>query len=102
MDQVDFRGGWNSFWGAISDQLGGITTILTWVGMLMVLGSVLGWIWQKRRGGGGGGQGLTGVFIVMFIGALLAAPGAIIPGVLGIIDWVGNVIIALVNRASEG
>lgn len=101
MEQVDFQGGWNSFWGAISGQLGGLGTILTWVGMLMVLGSVIGFIWQKRRGGGGG-QGLAGVFIVMFIGALLAAPGALIPGLLGIIDWVGNVIIALVNRASQG
>lgn len=94
---VDFSGGWNTFWGAISGELGGVTTLLTVIGMLMVLGSVLGYIWMKRRNANVK-DGLSGVFIVMFVGAVLAAPGALIPLVLTIVDWAANAVLALLQR----
>ncbi|MCL6424365.1 hypothetical protein Bequi_13425 [Brachybacterium sp. JHP9] len=98
--KVNFAGGWDTVWGAVSGQLGGVATLLTVIGMLMVLFSVLAWIYQKRRGANM--QGLGGVFVVLFIGAVMAAPGAIIPGILRIIDWVANGLIALVNSTSRG
>lgn len=97
--KVDFSGGWSSLWGAISGQLGGVLTILTWVGVIMVVFSVMGWVYQKRKGGGMG-QGASGVFITLFVGAVLCAPQLLIPAVLGILDFVANSLLSLIQRAS--
>ena len=100
MGDVNFSGGWDTFWGAISAELGGVMTALTVIGTLLVVCSVLSWIWQKRRGGNAA-QGLGGVFIFIFIGAVLAAPGLLIPGILSIIDWIANAIAALISDVSS-
>lgn len=101
MDEVDFSGGWDTFWGAIKEQIGGVADLLTIIGMLMVLGSIIGWIWKKKRSGGQVTEGLGGVLIVLFIGCVFAAPGAIIPAILSLVDYAGNAVVALVQRFGE-
>lgn len=99
MDKVDFSGAWNTFWGSISGSLGGLSTFLAVIGMLMVVFSAIGWLWQKRRGGGFA-QGSSGLLITMTVGACLAAPSALIPLILGIFDFAANSMIAFFERIS--
>lgn len=95
MDEVDFSSGWDQVWSAISGSMGdGLTDLLTVVGVILVIFAIITWLWQRRRGGGGGGGG--GLVYMIIIGAILAAPGAIIPAFLTIIDLVVNAALNLI------
>lgn len=91
MDEVDFSSGWDQVWSAISGSMGeGLTDLLTVVGVLLVVFAIVVWFWQRRRGGGNNGGGSSGLIYTIIVGAILAAPGAIIPAFLTIIDLVAN------------
>lgn len=101
MDKVNLAGGWNTLWGAISGVVGGqVMTILTIIGVIMVIASVAVYIFNKRRGGGVA-QGLGSVLWTLVAGALLAAPQVIIPLLLTLLDLVINALIAIF-RATQG
>lgn len=95
----NFSSSWNTFWSAISGQLGGVLTIMTWVGVVLVVFSVVGWIYKKRQGGSLS-QGLSGVFITMVVGMVLCSPQLLIPLILRIVDFVANTAASLLQRAS--
>lgn len=104
--KVDLSSGWNKFWTELEKASGiqGIFTLMTAIGALMVVGSVLKWMWDKRRsgGGGGGGKGSEGVLWTLVVGCMLAAPNLLIPAILTVIDIVANIFINLFKSTAGG
>lgn len=96
---VNLKGGWTSFWTAITAGFPTITTMMTIVGVILVVFALVKWAWDRRRGGGmaQGAQPLWGALIP---GAILAAPDMLFPILLGILDLVINVVISLINAAT--
>jgi hypothetical protein len=99
-DTVNLAGGWKDFWETISGTLGGITTLMNVVGMLIVVFAVVKMLWDKRKSGGGGGGGGSGSNIgyAILIGAILSAPGLIIPNILTIIDLLANALAKIISK----
>jgi hypothetical protein len=86
---INLSGDWTSLWNPISSQLGPVMTILSWAGVLIVVGGVAKWAWDRKKGMPGRHGG---VLWALAIGALLAAPGVVIPIILGLADVVVNAI----------
>lgn len=85
---------WSTAWGAISGALGtNVTTLLGVIGVFMVVGGVVGWLWERRKGGGSHSK----LFYSIVIGAILSAPGFIIPMILTLADGIANGIAALLG-----
>lgn len=99
---VNLAGGWDDFWGGLKGAPGfeGIAALATALGAILVVGAVLKWLWEKRRGGGGGGKGSEGILWALALGAVLAAPGGLIPLLLTVLDFVANGIIGVFERTS--
>lgn len=86
---VDFAGGWNKVWSAVSGVMGqGLANLLTAIGVILIVAAIFKWFWDRRRGGGGGGG--TPLVMAIVIGTILAAPQVVIPIFLKIVDWVAN------------
>lgn len=85
----NLAGAWSSFWGAISGSAGinNLTTILAIVGMLLIVGALVKFVWDKRRGGGGNSQA---VIWTMIVGGILAGPNVFIPLLLTLADFIVN------------
>lgn len=96
-DRVNFHGNWTTFWGAAQGQLGGILTLLGIIGLLLVAGAVIMWIYRKSRGGGGNTSGLVWTIVV---GAILASPNFLIPMLLRVIDFFINTIAAVLRTGA--
>lgn len=94
MAGVNLSGGWSTFWGAVRPNVGGLMTLLTIAGMLIVLGAIFKYFWDKRRGGGGNTSGLMWSLL---IGAILAGPDLFIPGILKIADLFINAVLSLLK-----
>lgn len=87
---VNLAAAWAGLWGKVSGgSAAGLITLLTWVGVGMVAFAILKWAWSRRRGGAQ--AGLLGW--PMFVGAALAAPNAVIPAVLWVIDLLANAVV---------
>lgn len=95
-DEVNFSSGWKTLWSGLTDagNMTNVMKILTAVGVILLLLSLGGWIWGKRKGGSLG-QGTGGVLIVLIIGCALSAPNLLIPAILGVVDGIGNGIAGL-------
>lgn len=99
-DQINLAGAWGEFWGAISGAAGGILTLLAWAGVVIVIGAIVAWLFERKRGGGMmSGQKSQGLIWAIVLGALMAGPEVIIPALLKITDWVANTILNLLNTA---
>lgn len=94
---LDLSGAWSAFWRGISSGLGNLPMALAIIGMLIIVGGLVKFFWDKRRGGGGNTSQLAWTSIV---GSLLAAPNLILPLLLGIIDLVVNMIVKLVKSVN--
>ncbi len=91
LTDINLESSWNTLWGNIQQSVGSLLTILGYVGMLLVVGSVLKWLWDRRRGQGGQGfQAHSHVVYTLVLGAVLAAPDVMIPWMLGALDAVAN------------
>jgi hypothetical protein len=105
-DKINLSSGWTTFWEGISGSLGGLPTLMTAIGALLVVGAIGKWMWEKRRGGGGGGGGgggkSEGIIWALALGAMLAAPNLLIPIFLKTLDIVANGIVAVYNNAAGG
>ena len=90
-------GAWDSFWGTVSGSngIGSLFNILAWVGLLLIVSAIVKFIWDKRRGGGGNSQA---VVFALLVGGLLAAPNMLIPLVLRLVDFVINLVAALLRN----
>lgn len=96
---VNLKGGWETFWDAITAGFPTITNMMTIIGVILVVFALLKWAWDRRRGGGMG-QGAQPLWGALIPGAILAAPDMLFPILLGILDLVINVVISLINAAT--
>ncbi len=91
---VDLKGGWDTFWGAVSAPLSDLVNLLTVIGALLVIGSIIVYFWRRRRGG----DTPAPLMWTLLVGAILCAPDAILPLFLGLLDAIANAGIALFKR----
>ena len=93
---VDFASSWTTLWNSVSGSISGLTKILGIIGLLLVVGSVLKWLWDRRRGGVGGGfQAHSHILFTLVLGAVLAAPNFMIDWMLVILDTIVNAIASI-------
>lgn len=100
-EEVNLKASWGKFWGDFSLAVGTqLLGMITMVGMLLVVGAVLKWLWDRRRSGGGMGGGMGGANTVMWtllLGATLAAPGLLIPLFLQLLDGIANAFVSIIH-----
>lgn len=96
-ETVDLSLSWDQFWGSFRTAVGEeLLTLITMVGMLLVVGAVLKWLWDRRRGNGGGGMGgANAILWTLLLGATLAAPGLLIPLFLNLLDGLANAFVSV-------
>lgn len=87
---IDFAASWTKLWTTISGALGGLSTLLAVVGMLLVVGGILGYVWERRKGQGSHQKLLW----TILLGACLAGPTVTIPAILTLFDFVANVLVS--------
>lgn len=95
---IDLASSWEQVWGAVKGAIGSkLTTLLSAVGVILVVGALFKWLFERRRGGGGAfsGQASSGLLWTLAAGATLAAPGVLIPIFLTILDAIANAVIGL-------
>lgn len=91
MADVNLRKSWSTFWKAVQGQAGPILNLLAVIGVLIVVGAIIKWAWDRRRGGGFGGGGNSGaIWGALLVGCLLSAPSILIPMFLLLFDVVAN------------
>lgn len=97
-EEVNLKASWGKFWGDFSQAVGTqLLGMITMVGMLLVVGSVLKWLWDRRRGNGGGMGGANTVMWTLLLGATLAAPGLLIPLFLQLLDGIANAFVSIIQ-----
>lgn len=93
---VDFASSWSTFWTSISGSISGLTKVLGIIGLLLVVGSIFKWLWERRRGGMGGGfQAHSHILFTLVLGAVLAAPDFMINWMLTLLDVIVNAIASI-------
>lgn len=90
---VHLASDFNTLWGSISKTTGFATFqwLLTVVGLLLVLSSVLTYVWKRRSGQGDHKH----VFTTLIVGAVLLAPTVLVPFLLTIADVIINAIVSV-------
>jgi hypothetical protein len=97
--KIDLTGSWNKLVTALSGgSVDKVLTFLSIVGVILVVASVGGYLWQRRRGGGGNHSGLLWAGL---IGALLSAPKLVVPIILSILDFVIGALATIVSNLSH-
>jgi len=100
MADVNLKGSWSNFWGAITAGFPLITSMMSFVGVALVVIAVAKWVWERRRQGGAGNhQPLWGALLV---GALLVAPTVLLPLLLTILDGVANIGVSVFKAMTAG
>lgn len=88
---VDFVGGFSTLWSALPNSAT-IGTVLAAIGVLIVIITVLPWLWQRRKGGL---QGMNGFpWIAVVIAGICAGPQVVFPILLGLLGLVVNLLVA--------
>ena len=91
---VDFQSGWNTVWNSVTAAVGTqLTTLMTALGVVLVVFAIVKWLWDRRRSGFQGNH--SGLLWTFGVGAVLAAPEAIMPLLLGLADLVTNAAVGL-------
>jgi len=90
---VNLAGSWSGIQSALSSALGVLVTLFTIIGAILVIGSILGYIWERRRGSGNHSK----LIHTLILGAILASPGLLIPLFLTIADFVANFVATLLK-----
>jgi hypothetical protein len=95
---VDLAGSWTTAWTAILGPLGNFSKLMAVGGTLMVVVGLFMYLWERRRSGGGGNH--QKLIYTIIVGAILSAPGVMIPVLLTFVDYLVNAIISLLQSAS--
>jgi hypothetical protein len=95
---VNLSDSWNQFWGAVQGPAAPLLNLVKIVGVALVVMAFAKWAWDRRRRGGAGDS--SGIWAALLIGALMSAPGVIIPMVLRIFDIVVNASISIWNNSA--
>jgi len=91
---VTLVAGWTTVWSAVTSALGPLSALLTAIGALLVVFSIVGYIWERRRGSGNHSK----LAYTLLIGAVLASPDLLIPMFLHIADFVVNTVAGLLTK----
>lgn len=94
---IALKDSWDSFWSALTGEIGAILMIMSLVGVLLIAGAFIKWAWDRRRGGGGGGQ-TGGLWGALLVGCILSAPNLLIPAILLIFDVIANGVASLWDK----
>lgn len=96
MNQVNLVGAWNTFWGTVGGVITGpVQTTITVIGIGLILFTIVKYLWDKRRGTGGGKT--SPIWWTLAFGGVLIAPEVLIPLILGILQWVINLVLKVVQ-----
>lgn len=90
---------WNTAWTAISGPLGRVSTWLAVVGALLVVVAIVEYARGRHSTSGGKHAKLLYTIVV---GAVLAAPGFVVPALLTSVDFVVNTLLGLLGHKSGG
>ncbi|GAB3176137.1 hypothetical protein GCM10027059_50530 [Myceligenerans halotolerans] len=96
-EPIDLDGSWSVLWGSIisASGMGRVADLVSVLGVALVVVSVIGWIWQRRRRGGGGRN--AGLVVALIIGAIMAGPNVLLPRLLWIVDALVNAFVNLLD-----
>lgn len=90
---VNFAGDWKSVDTALNSALGAsLVTFLGVLGTILIIFSVIKYVWDRRRTGQGNH---THVMWTLLIGAILAVPAVVMPAILTILDAIVNVFLKI-------
>lgn len=93
MASVNLASGWSQVWGAVSSAIGSSgTNLLTAIGVIIAIGSVVSFLWERKKGGQGNHHK---VLYGLLFGALLAGPVVVIPILLTIADFAINIVLGI-------
>ena len=96
---IDLAGSWSTLWSAVESALGTkLTTLMAVVGTIIVVMALVKWAWDRRRGQGGGG-GSQAIWGALLVGAILSAPGVILPIMLQVVDAIANAVYSVWKNA---
>ncbi len=90
---IDLSGSWNQLWGRISGGAGGLFTALAMLGVGLLVWSLIVFIWKKRSGG----ANPQSLIYSTATGAVLCGPNIIIPILLKFVDWIVDLVVALLK-----
>lgn len=85
-------------WSAISRPLGAFSAPLGVIGVMLVGVGVVGYVRDHRRGGGDHQKLVSAIFL----GAVISAPGVVVPVMLNGVDYIVNNIVHLLHSAAGG
>lgn len=89
----NLKGTWTTLWAQISGPMAEPLKYAGWFGAALLVYSIVKFVWSKRRGG----ARPTEIVWTTAIGAILTLPNVIIPVLLGFIDLIVNVVLALLR-----
>lgn len=84
-----------TFWSTLTGQWTSLTTLLTIIGMILVIAAVVKFVFAKARGKGGDAKELV---ISILVGAFLLKPDIIIKIVLGFADGIINATTSMLGK----
>ena len=88
---LDLKSGWDKLWTTLTGgtQIG---TLLAAVGIAIVVGFLIKWFWDKRRGSGGKFPTMA-----VILGAVLAGPTLLVPVIITVVEAVINLGINIIT-----
>lgn len=97
MDKLALREAWNNFISTFGSSVSGVLNLMMWVGVLLL---IVGFykVLKNRRAGGG----LRDSVPFLLTGSLFAAPKALIPFLLLVLDFTGNIVLTVLTTAFGG
>lgn len=98
VEKIDFEKPWKQFLNAVTGPAGPLLTFLAIAGVLIIVGAVISWMFNKKRSGqlGGDSSGNNKVVFAILIGAVFAAP-SIIGLILRILSAAANLFVSVLN-----
>jgi hypothetical protein len=91
---IDLVGGFTTLWNNLPNSTS-IAVVLSMIAVIIILVTVVPWLWQRRKGGLSGMGGFPWVGVV--VAALLAGPAVVFPVLLGIFSLIINLGISGIN-----
>lgn len=91
--QSNLASTWATFWNKISGPLGGLVTLMSFIGIVLLVYGIAKYFLDRRRGGANTGQ----LMWAIGVGALLVTPQVIIPLLLRLADLLVNAFNEMIN-----
>lgn len=94
------QNGWAELWASATEGAPGLSRIMIYAGVALIVVSLFKWGWQSR-GGQGMGRASKPVMGMLVIATILVAPTMVIPLLLGILDWIISIIVNVAGDATQ-